>query len=182
MTLHEWVEANYGKLRTYAVYRCRGDVTQAEDLLQEVLERALDGRLQVDVHRSPLTYFQLAMQSWQNRIRHGPTKIRHEEGGKVWYQDQFVLIGDEWLTAQAREPCQEEGFDFYAYFALLPVRLQPVMELHLDGLSYREIGQRLNRPFQTVADQVKQGVARLKVLIHDGGDGLGDRGRAGDGR
>lgn len=182
MTLHDWLETNYAKLRTYAIYRCRGDVTQAEDLLQEVLERALDGRLQVDVNRSPLTYFQLAMQSWQNRIRHGPTKVRQEADGKVWYQDQFVLIGDEWLVAQTQEPVEQEGFDFYAYFKRLPPRLQPVMELHLEGLSEREIALRLQRPHPTIHDQIRQGVARLKVLIHDANDGLDGLGRVGGDR
>lgn len=182
MTLPEWLEAHYAKLRTYAVYRCRGDVARAEDLLQEVVERALDGRLRLDLDKAPLTYIQRAMQSWENRIRHGSTKVRMEQDGKVWYQDQFVLIGDEWLGAQAHTKPEEEGFDFYAWFRRLPPRLQPVMGLHLEGLSHREIALRLGRPHQTVYDQVRQGVEQLRVLVRGGGGGLGGQGRGGGDR
>lgn len=182
MTLQEWLEQHYTKLRAYAVYRCRGDREQADDLLQEMMAMILEGRIKVDIAKSPLTYLQYAMQTLRGRVQYGATRIRHDEGGHTYYQDQFVLMGDdEWLAAQTK-PEPEAGFDFYPFFAQLPPRLQPVMELHLEGLSYREIGQRLNRPFQTVSDQIRQGVARLRVLILSGGDGLDGQGHGGGGR
>lgn len=182
MTLTDWVEANYDKLRKYAVYRCRGDQDQAEDLLQEILERILDGRLKVDLAQSPLTYVQQAMLSWHNRIRHGATKVRVECEGKVWYQDQFVLIGDEWLVAQVHQGEGGGGYDLRPYLASLTPKHQAVMELYLEGLSHREIAKRLGKPASTVQDQWTAAVARLKVLVLSASDESGDQGRAGDGR
>lgn len=182
MTLADWVEANYDKLRKYAVYRCRGDQDQAEDLLQEILERILDGRLKVDLAQSPLTYIQQAMLSWHNRIRHGATKVRVECEGKVWYQDQFVLIGDEWLVAQVHQDTGGSGRDLQGIISHLPPKFREVMELYLEGLSYRGIAKHLNKPVSTVHDRWVEGVARLKVLILSAGDGLGDRGHVGGDR
>lgn len=182
MTLPQWLEANYDKLRKYAVYRCRGDQDQAEDLLQEILERILDGRLKVDLAQSPLTYIQQAMLSWYNRIRHGSTKVRVECDGKVWYQDQFVLIGDEWLVAQVHQGETETGRDLRPYLAHLPPKHQAVMELYLEGLSYREMAKRLGCPLTTIHDRWVAAVARLKVLVRDGDGESDDRGREGDGR
>ena len=182
MTLADWVEANYDKLRKYAVYRCRGDQDQAEDLLQEILERILDGRLKVDLAQSPLTYIQQAMLSWHNRIRHGSTKVRVECDGKVWYQDQFVLIGDEWLVAQVHQDEGGSGRDLHGIISHLPPKFREVMELYLEGLSYREIAKQLKKPVSTVHDRWVEGVARLKVLILSAGDGLGDRGHVGGDR
>lgn len=182
MTLTDWVEANYDKLRKYAVYRCRGDQDQAEDLLQEILERILDGRLKVDLAQSPLTYIQQAMLSWHNRIRHGSTKVRVEHEGTVWYQDQFALVGDEWLVAQVYQDEGGGGFDLRPYLASLPPKHQAVMELYLEGLSYREMAKRLGCPLTTIHDRWVAAVARLKVLVLSATDESGDRGHGGDGR
>ncbi len=181
MTLQEWLELHYTKLRAYAVYRCRGDREQAHDLLQEMMAMILEGRIKVDITKSPLTYLQCVLATLRGRVQYGSTRIRHDAEGKTTYQDQFVLVGTEFLEAQTGHT-QEEGFDFYPFFSQLPPRLQPVMELYLEGLSYREIGGRLGRPHQTVNAQIRQGVARLKALILSASDGLGDRGREGDGR
>lgn len=177
MTLQEWLEANYEKLCKYAVYRCRGDQDQAEDLLQEILERILDGRLKVDLAQSPLTYIQQAMWSWHNRIRHGSTKVRVECNGKVWYQDQFVLIGDEWLVAQVHQDGAETGHDLRPYLAYLSPKHQAVMELYLEGLSHRGIAKRLGCPLTTIHDRWVAAVARLKVLVLSAADESGDQGR-----
>ncbi len=182
MTLYEWLEANYDKLRKYAVYRCRGDQDQAEDLLQEILERILDGRLKVDLAQSPLTYIQQAMLSWHNRIRHGATKVRVECEGKVWYQDQFVLIGDEWLVAQVHQDTRGSDRDLHGIVNRLPPKFREVMELYLEGLSYRGIAKHLNKPVSTVHDRWVEGVARLQVLVRGGGGELNGLGRAGDDR
>lgn len=182
MTLADWVEANYGKLRKYAVYRCRGNQDQAEDLLQEILERVLDGRLKVDLAQSPLTYIQQAMWSWHNRIRHGSTKVRVECDGKVWYQDQFVLIGDEWLVAQVHQDEGGGGYDLRPYLIHLSPKHQAVMELYLEGLSQREIAKQLGCPLTTIHDRWVAAVARLKVLALSVGGESGDRGRGEDGR
>lgn len=181
MTLQEWLELHYMKLRAYAVYRCRGDREQAHDLLQEMMAMILEGRIKVDITKSPLTYLQCVLATLRGRVQYGSTRIRHDEEGKTTYQDQFVLVGAEFLEAQT-EPVQKESFDFYPFFCRLPPRLQAVMELHLEGLSYREIGVRLGRPHQTVNDQIRQGVARLKALILSAGDGLDGQGHGEDGR
>lgn len=182
MTLQEWLEVNYDKLRKYAVYRCRGDQDQAEDLLQEILERILDGRLKVDLAQSPLTYIQQAMLSWHNRIRHGSTKIRVECDGKVWYQDQFVLIGDEWLVAQVHQDEGGGGHDLRPYLTHLSPKHQAVMELYLEGLSYREIAKRLGCPLTTARDRWVAAVARLKVLVLSADGESGGQGRGEDGQ
>lgn len=181
MTISEWVEVNYAKLRSYAIYRCYGQVEQAEDLLQELLMMVLDGRIRVDLEKAPLTYLQQAMLSLRTRILHGPTKVRQVEGEKVTWKSQFVLMGDEWLAMQVEQP-HEESFDFYPWFARLPMRLQPVMELHLEGVPYRKIALRLGRPPDTVKSQIQQGVKRLQALVRGANDESGDQGRVEDGR
>lgn len=182
MSLPTWLEANYDKLHKYAVYRCRGDQDRAEDLLQEIIERVLDGRLKVDLAQSPLTYIQQAMLSWCNRIQHGSTKVRVECDGKVWYQDQFVLIGDEWLVAQVHQDGSETGRDLRPYLAHLPPKHQAVMELYLEGLSHREMAKKLGCPLTTVHDRWVAAVARLKVLVLSAGGESGGREREGGGR
>lgn len=165
MTLHEWLDANYAKLLTYAKYQCRGDQEQAQDLVQEMITQVLEGRVKVDLSRSPLTYLQFTLRTIRSRNLYGPARVRQTEGKSVVYGDQFVLAGDEWLTAQVEQP-MEEGYEFYPLFKQLPLKLRPVMELYLEGLSHREIGARLGRPHQTVQGQLQKGIALLKVLVH----------------
>lgn len=192
MTLHEWVEANYAKLQKYALHQCQGDQDQAHDLLQTVIEAVLAGRYTVDVAQAPLTRFQQMMFHKKWRILHGSDKIRQSEryvNGKgeekvaVTWHARLCLTGDEWLVAQ---PMSEEapslGDQVARFIESLPPRYQEIMRLRLQGLTYQEIATRLHLHPASVSATARKGVQRLKVLIHDAGDGLDDRGRAGDGQ
>lgn len=61
--LEAWIQTHYRRLYEYACFACYNEKDDAADLLQEVLTQIAEGRIKVDLARSPLTFVQLVLHS-----------------------------------------------------------------------------------------------------------------------
>lgn len=120
--LEQWIQAHYERLYEYAKYRCHGVEVDAQDLLQEVLTHVCEGRLQVDLSRSPLTFLQRVLQS-RKRLLYVPVMAMAlpEEAQSVWEQ-QEPSQRMEWMVqwiAQLK-PDQQQAVQYYCDHGMHP--------------------------------------------------------------
>jgi RNA polymerase sigma-70 factor (ECF subfamily) len=151
------IEAEIPGLRRYA-RALSGDVTLADDLVQDCLERALsrlslwrrDGNLRAWL-------FTILRHVWIDELRR--RKVRPEQGGM-----------DDVMDSVAASPNQMDRLsvrDLGAALALLaPEQRETVLLVGLEGMSYAEVAVVTDVPIGTVMSRLKRGRDRLSLLMH----------------
>ncbi|WP_096703691.1 sigma-70 family RNA polymerase sigma factor [Magnetospirillum sp. 15-1] len=153
------IEAEIPGLRRYA-RALSGDVAQADDLVQDCLERALsrlalwrrDGNLRAWL-------FTILRNVWIDELRR--RKVRPEQYGM-----------DDAMEGAAAAPNQHDRLavrDLVAALALLvPEQRETVLLVGLEGMTYAEVAGVTGVPVGTVMSRLKRGRDRLAVLMHGG--------------
>ena len=153
------IEAEIPGLRRYA-RALSGDVSLADDLVQDCLERALsrlalwrrDGNLRAWL-------FTILRHVWIDELRR--RKLRSEVSGM-----------DDAMDAAASAPNQTDRLavrDLVAALALLaPEQREVVLLVGLEGLTYAEVAAVTGVPAGTVMSRLKRGRDRLALLMHGG--------------
>lgn len=59
--IDQFVEDNYLRLKEYALYQTQQDQDKAEDLLHDAIYAIYEGRMVLDLTKSPMTYFQFML-------------------------------------------------------------------------------------------------------------------------
>ncbi|WP_043744530.1 sigma-70 family RNA polymerase sigma factor [Paramagnetospirillum magneticum] len=158
-TVESQIEAEIPGLRRYA-RALSGDVTQADDLVQDCLERALS-RLALWRRDSNLRawLFTILRHVWIDELRR--RKVRPEHGGM-----------DDAMDSAAAAPSQMDRLavrDLVAALALLaPEQRETVLLVGLEGLTYAEVAGVTGVPVGTVMSRLKRGRDRLALLMHGG--------------
>ena len=148
-------------LRNYLGARCRDPELTAE-LLQETAARlvAAGPRLR---HNGNLRGYLFAVASnvWRDHLRHEMVRRRateqlsREDHRPAAAADERVLAGA--LRAAVRRAIAE-----------LPAAQREVLELrHRDGITFREIAARLDRPIGTVLTQMRAALQRIGVALEN---------------
>lgn len=160
MTIGDWLVENMDRLYRYAIHLTR-DQDLAEELVQEIAERVLDGRIKVNLTRYPATLIQRAMMHKYHRL------LYHLDSKELPYQEGEVLNESCWATSN---PYLER---LHQLLPMLTDRQLQVINLMLDeGLGYRAIGTRLGLDCTTVRSYYEDAVRKLKRLAQalDGAD------------
>ncbi|KIL98685.1 DNA-directed RNA polymerase specialized sigma subunit sigma24-like protein [Paramagnetospirillum magnetotacticum MS-1] len=153
------IEAEIPGLRRYA-RALSGDVSQADDLVQDCLERALS-RLTLWRRDSNLRawLFTILRHVWIDELRR--RKIRPELNGM-----------DDVMDSAATAPNQMDRLavrDLGAALALLaPEQREAVLLVGLEAMSYAEVAAVTGVPVGTVMSRLKRGRDRLALLMHGG--------------
>lgn len=157
------LEAQIPSLRRYARALC-GDPAQADDLVQDCLERALS-----------------RLSSWRRGDSVRPwlfTILRH-----LWIDEirrrgaRPGLVGlDDHADTLAMAPAQGQSLalrDLAGALAVLaPEQRETLLLVGLEGLSYAQVAAVTGVPVGTVMSRLKRGRDRLSQLLHDGGPAL----------
>jgi len=142
-------------LRRYFLARC-GDREQADEMAQEVAARLVTAAPRLDSERNTRGYlFRTAQNVWRDHLRQqlfrrgAHARLAREESREVPAADSAVLERE--LLAALRHAV-----------ALLPPPQREVLELrHREGITFREIAERLNRPMGTVLAQMRAGLKSI---------------------
>lgn len=161
-----FVEAEMSRVYSIAL-RLTGRPADAEDLAQDTVVRAYR-----------------ALAAWE------PVRIR-ELAIRPWLASIVVNLARNWARARASRPATVSLVDELAHpripvretpdgrlarreateawaarLLALPERYRaPLVLRHVDGLSYEEIGEALNRPAGTVKAQVHRGIGLLRTAL-----------------
>jgi RNA polymerase sigma-70 factor, ECF subfamily len=149
------IEAQIPGLRRYA-RALTGDVSAADDLVQDCLERALS-RWSLWRPGSNLRawLFTIMRNVWINKIR-----LRRSA-------PPFASLDE---VPEPGEPAQQHGSlalrDMEAALAALPAeQREAVLLVGLEGLSYAEVAEVTGVPLGTVMSRIKRGRERLALLM-----------------
>ena len=166
MAFPAFVEAEAGRMYGIAL-RLTGRAADAEDLAQDALLRAYRALSGWDGGRIRA----LAVRPWLASI---VVNLVRNRARAQTSRPSTVSLLDE--LAHPRIPAQEtphgrlerrEATEAWASRLLaLPERYRaPLVLRHVDGLSYEEIGDALDRPAGTVKAQVHRGIAMLRAAL-----------------
>ena len=157
------LEAQIPGLRRYARALC-GDAAQADDLVQDCLERAVSRwaswRRQAELR---FWLFAILRNLWLDEVR------------RRGVHPELVDIDDH-PEGLAVPPAQGQSLavrDLAAALLLLaPEQREAVLLVGLEGMSYAQVAEVTGVPVGTVMSRLKRGRDRLARLIHDGGPAL----------
>ncbi len=145
------------RLRRYAL-ALTGSRAQAEDLVQDTLERAL-GRFHLWRRGSNL-------RAWLFRIMHN-VHANHVRGHQ---QEQKAALKEDELQLSTR-PTQEDQIEIrqlQTALKKLPAEQREVLLLvALEEMSYRETSKVLDIPIGTVMSRLARGRERMRALMRD---------------
>jgi len=143
------------RLRRYA-RALTGNVDQAEDLVQDCVERAW-GRLHLWQRGSN-------MQAWLFTIMHN----LHVNSRRRASNRPDVVTMPDWEIGGGVQPIQEHVVEFHSVIAALyrlPLEQREVLLLvGLEGFAYREVAEVLGLPIGTVMSRLARGRERLREM------------------
>jgi len=148
-------------LRNFLGARCR-DPDLAADLLQETAARLVAARPALAGDGNPRGYlFRVAANVWRDYLRReivrrrAAAELAREERRDAPAADERLLARD--LQAAVRRAVAD-----------LPVAQREVLELrHREGLPFREIAERLDRPLGTVLTQMHAALRRIGATLEE---------------
>lgn len=146
-------------LRAVASRLCRGNPAETEDLVQDVLEKALRSLHTLDLTQNP--------RGWMVTILHNLHVDRYRRRAR---QGQHVPCDESLLTAP--EPLAAPDWagltadDVRRAAARLPAELRDAYVLFaLEGRTYAEVSAALGIPTATVGTRILRARARLKEML-----------------
>lgn len=169
-----FVEAESGRIYGIAL-RLTGRPADAEDLAQDTLVRAYRALSAWDAGR----ICELAVRPWLASI---VVNLARNHARSRASRPSTVSLLDELAhpqirpaeTPHGRLDRREEAAAWAARLLALPERYRaPIILRHVDGLSYEEIGEALDRPAGTVKAQVHRGIAMLRAAFNAEGPAHG---------
>ncbi len=148
-------------LRSFLGARCRDPDLTAE-LLQETAARLVTAGPRLDSGDNPRGYlFRIAANVWRDYLRRELTRRRaverltREDPPRVPAADERLLARD--LHAAVRRVVAD-----------LPTTERDVVDLrHREGLTFREIAERLGRPLGTVLSQMRAALQRIGAAVEE---------------
>lgn len=157
--LESQIEAEIPGLRRYA-RALSGNAAQADDLVQDCLERALSRLALWRRHGNLRAWlFTILRNVWIDELRR--RKVRPDMNAM-----------DETCDTMASAPNQMDRLavrDLAAALALLaPEQRETVLLVGLEGMSYAEVAVVTGVPMGTVMSRLKRGRDRLAQLMHGG--------------
>lgn len=156
MSRREAIVAEIPRLRRYA-RALTGRAEQADDLVQDTLERALD----------KWHFWQRGkeLRPWLFSIMHNLHVDHLRREGRVRYDDDDEMLAAEWPQA----PRHDDALglrDLERALTQLPVAQREILLLvGLEELSYDEVAQALGIPPGTVMSRLARARARLKAIL-----------------
>ncbi|MBI3445780.1 MAG: RNA polymerase sigma factor [Magnetospirillum sp.] len=157
MNVESQIEALIPSLRRYG-RALTGDVTLADDLVQDCLERALS-RLALWRRDSNLRawLFTIMRNVWINDLRR--RSARPEFSGMDDAMETASTVPDQTDRLALRDLAS-------ALAQLAPEQRETVLLVGLEGLSYAEVAEVTGVPVGTVMSRLKRGRDRLSQLVH----------------
>ena len=151
----------------HAVYRLAlrllGHATDAEDLTQEVFLRFLQ-RTTYDPQRGTVLVFLLTVTRSQAINRHRKTKSQ-QRFLQRWERNLPNPEGNPLMDNVSLAELQQR---MISELGTLPASQRQVLEMaYYDGLTQAEIAQQLSVPLGTVKTRARQGLLKLRKLLHD---------------
>ncbi|MEZ5908041.1 MAG: sigma-70 family RNA polymerase sigma factor [Hyphomicrobiaceae bacterium] len=164
MRRRDAIAAEIPRLRRYA-RALTGDESEAEDLVQDCLERAISRIAQWRDDESPRKWLLAILHNLHvDGVRRRARRPLHVDLDKAEH------------VAAAPGSDSGSGRDLEAALRSLPgEQLQVVLLVGLEGLSYAEAADVAGVPVGTVMSRLSRGRDRLRQLLGDGGDRQGGR-------
>lgn len=150
MNNHHFAHALYGlwgALRPFA-YRFTGDLSAAEELLQETFVRAFIGRR----HYKKGTNFK----GWVYAIMRNTYTTRYKRG-QLWHKitaTRHAPLIDTARVAENEGPACLTHAEVWRAFGALPQNMRQVFLMHYRGFKYQEIANLLQLPIGTVKNRI----------------------------
>ena len=162
----EFLGAEMSRIYSIAL-RLTGRPADAEDLAQDALVRAYRALAAWE----PARIHELAIRPWLASIvvnlARNRARARASRPATVSLVDELAHPGIPLReTPDGRLARREAAEAWSARLMALPERYRaPLVLRHVDGLSYEEIGEALNRPAGTVKAQVHRGIGLLRTIL-----------------
>ena len=146
-----FLETHYTQLREYAIYTAYGDQDWGDELLHDMMERVLSGRVKLDLTASPLTYLQFVLRNCRRDGSRQALVIIEtvpEDSQGVWpHSSPLLYVLDDWMTH-------------------LTGKQQTVIRLLLDGLTMAEIAGQLKVGESAAWNLYYRAVGELRKWAH----------------
>jgi RNA polymerase sigma-70 factor (ECF subfamily) len=168
------IEAHIPGLRRFACALLRGDREQADDLVQDSLERALS--------RWHLQRAEGSLRGWLYTILYNRFRSdRHRQKRRGHHGPLTEVVEAELPWVEGGQDAALEHRDLLRAFAALPEQQRSVLLLvAVEDLSYEEAARVLDVPIGTVMSRLSRGRERLRLNLSgdtEGGDAAGRRAR-----
>ncbi|MDB6005262.1 MAG: polymerase, sigma-24 subunit, subfamily [Prosthecobacter sp.] len=148
----------------FSAYRFAWSVTRDESLAQEVVQElflklARDAEAVSHAQSERAVIFTLTRNLALDALRRRSTRV-----------DALQRFADEsptWFLPATNAEAEETRAQITAALAALPEEQRSVIHLHVwEELSFREIGELLGLPTQTVASRYRYGLEKLRIQKH----------------
>jgi RNA polymerase sigma factor (sigma-70 family) len=148
-------------LRNFLGARCR-DADLAAELLQETATRLTLAAPRLDGNGNPRGYlFRIAANVWRDHLRRELVRRRTAEALSR-EESPLAPAADERLLTRELQAAVRRAI------AALPATQREVVELrHREGITFREIAERLGRPLGTVLTQMRAALQRIGAAVED---------------
>lgn len=147
-----------------SAYRFAWSVTKDESLAQDVVQElflklARDASIIMSARSERAVIFTLVRNLALDALRH---RSRQEKALDQWEEQT-----PEWFEPHTDEETEDQRQRLVAALATLPEEQRSVVHLHVwEDLSFREIGEMLALPTQTVASRYRYALEKLRTQKH----------------
>jgi RNA polymerase sigma-70 factor (ECF subfamily) len=149
------------RLRRYAI-ALAGDVSTADDLVQDCMERAWKNRATLKDERTIFGWLRTILHNANiDRVRLRKRRAEEPDG-----LDSVIDTISDGATADGTAPSMDV---VRAMSQLTPEHRQMLLLIGLEGLSYREVADELGMPIGTVMSRLARARERLRALLEAGG-------------
>ncbi len=165
------IEAHIPGLRRFACALLRGDREQADDLVQDSLERALS--------RWHLQRSEASLRGWLYTILYNRFRSdRHRQKRRGLHGPLTEAVEAELPWVEGGQDAALEHRDLLRAFAALPEQQRSVLTLvAVEDLSYEEAARVLDVPIGTVMSRLSRGRERLRLNLSGHTEGADAAGR-----
>ena len=147
------------------ILRIVGDEGEAEDVLQEVFAQAFRQAIRYDASRGPVAAWLLMMARSRSidRLRSRRTRPEAQASDDQHAMDEMPGSMPDAATSMLSE---EQTRIVQRALGALPLIQRVAIELaYYDGLSHREIAERLEEPLGTVKTRIRLGLLKLRDAL-----------------
>lgn len=167
-----FIEANYTRLYDYAMHKVRKDEERAQDLVQDICLRLVEGKTDIDFDKDPFAYIQSMMDTRLNR------------------HARKAAVTEKFVTKEMEKPSAEEEFkranrldesflglrhDIPQLLSVLTPQERQYILWQMEGFTMPEMVKMLEKPVSTqrIQQVVKKAMEKMTekatVLIQDAG-------------